>query len=536
MQQPRVPAHAIRSRATRSDAIRSHAIRSHATRSHATRSHATRSDAIRSHAIRRSVGWPIGIAIVVALAACGGDERSPTPVGATESVAGDGSAIDPKIVEQGLDRGAVELFDTADATIAAEARAALLDPAAESARNDVRGGIGLHYAGSLRDAIEFFRPHEGGNGRSCATCHRPEDHFGLTPRTVEARWQRLQERRKTDPGADDPLFRSIDADDFDSDFTTLRTKALVRVTIPLPPNVKRSDDPTATTVSVLRAVPTVINARFTAPFQTDGSQSTLEEQALQAMRHHSQIGFDPPPKTLTRLADFQRNLFSSPRTRRLARALDEGSEPPSSDPPLGAEEQRGRLAFDEFCATCHGGPTQTKNQDGRFLPVFARGPLGSGGEAFVNIFTGTPRPPPPGLPPPAPPTPLFFDGLPSAGLPILPFSVTLPTGVVAATATSDPGRGLVTGDFREFGRFDIPTLFGIAKTAPYFHDNSAADLDEVIAHYQALFRFLAFLDDTGGFFAPPANGQGCAPGTCGFRPIPESEIPALKAYLARLGQ
>jgi hypothetical protein len=99
------------------------------------------------------------------------------------------------------------------------------------------------------DAIEFFRPHKTGNGRSCATCHRPEDNFALTPATVEARYQAWQARRRHDSSADDPLFRSIDADDFDQDFTTLRTKALVRVALPLAANVKLEDDPTATRCS-----------------------------------------------------------------------------------------------------------------------------------------------------------------------------------------------------------------------------------------------------------------------------------------------
>jgi hypothetical protein len=83
---------------------------------------------------------------------------------------------------------------------------------------------GVVFDGRILDAIEFFRPHRTGNGRSCATCHRPEDHFALTPATVEARYQAWQARRRRDPTADDPLFRSIDADDFDQDFTTLRTK------------------------------------------------------------------------------------------------------------------------------------------------------------------------------------------------------------------------------------------------------------------------------------------------------------------------
>src|SRR6185369_17529322 len=66
---------------------------------------------------------------------------------------------------------------------------------------------------ALKGAVNFFLPFPGGNGRSCATCHVAEDGFALSPATVEARWQRLQWLRKLFNNSDDPLFRSIDADD-----------------------------------------------------------------------------------------------------------------------------------------------------------------------------------------------------------------------------------------------------------------------------------------------------------------------------------
>jgi cytochrome c peroxidase len=37
------------------------------------------------------------------------------------------------------------------------------------------------------------------------------------------------------------------------------------------------------------------------------------------------------------------------------------------------------------------------------------------------------------------------------------------------------------------GFFKIPTLWGVKKTAPYFHDNSAKTLEEVAAFYTNLF-------------------------------------------------
>ena len=378
----------------------------------------------------------------------------------------------------------------------------------------------LVFDGNIADAIEFFTPHEGGNGRSCATCHRPEDNFALTPATVEARYQAWQARLRRDSTADDPLFRSIDADDFDRDFTTLRTKALVRVVLPLPPNVALADDPTATSVSVWRAVPTVVNASMTAPFQADGRLETLSEQALSAMRAHSEITRDPKQRVLRQLASFQEHLFSSARVRNVARALAAGTSAPHPDPPLNPLEKDGRATFRQFCVSCHGGPTQTVNTDGQFLPVPQRGPLPTGAQAFVNIFVQTPRPIP------------FFDGLPTVNLRDRTYMVTQ-DGTQRTLVTSDPGRGLITGDAREFGRFDVPTLFGVARTAPYFHDNSAATLADVVRHYQALFELLTFFGNQ-GLFAPAQNGQGCDAGECTFEELSDDRVPGLLAYLRTL--
>src|SRR5215470_9885456 len=108
----------------------------------------------------------------------------------------------------------------------------------------------------------------GGTGRACADCHMPTNSFQLSPANAEARYQSLQFRRQFDPKADDPLFRPIDADDFRihgasaSDFTTLRRNGLIRITLPLPANVKLIDLatnlPSADTfVDVWRALPSV---------------------------------------------------------------------------------------------------------------------------------------------------------------------------------------------------------------------------------------------------------------------------------------
>ena len=169
-----------------------------------------------------------------------------------------------------------------------------------------RSEPGNPHSGEAFFKVDF--PNVHGNGRSCATCHVPEESFQLTPANVEARYQALQELRLTDPLADDPLFRSVDANDDADDFTNLRTHALVRVFIKLPTDAQGQklmwpvSDPSATIVSVWRSTPTVMNTAFTAPYQLDGRQPTLQAQALGALVGHSEIANEPKDRFLDDVA------------------------------------------------------------------------------------------------------------------------------------------------------------------------------------------------------------------------------------------
>jgi cytochrome c peroxidase len=53
--------------------------------------------------------------------------------------------------------------------------------------------------------------------------------------------------------------------------------------------------------------------------------------------------------------------------------------------------------------------------------------------------------------------------------------------------TSDPGRAMITGKCADIGKVKGPVLRGLAARAPYFHNGSAATLDEVIAFYDRRF-------------------------------------------------
>jgi hypothetical protein len=54
--------------------------------------------------------------------------------------------------------------------------------------------------------------------------------------------------------------------------------------------------------------------------------------------------------------------------------------------------------------------------------------------------------------------------------------------------TTDPGRAMITGKWRDIGKFKGPVLRALAARAPYFHNGSAATLEDVIQFYETRFR------------------------------------------------
>jgi cytochrome c peroxidase len=392
-----------------------------------------------------------------------------------------------------------------------------------------------------------------GNGRACADCHMLSDHFQLSPANVEARFQNLQARRLENPHADDPLFRPVDANDYRingdraSDFSNLRENALIRITFPLPPNMHLIDPATnlpssETSVDVWRMVPTVNNVKLTGPdginpwprgpnpsggYQLDGRFATLQEQALAALTVHAEIQVAPLQGMLDDLSAFESVLFSSRGVRRLSNAVSAGVTPlPDADPPLNELEQAGKVVFTRACGQCHGGPGQSTPQ----APAVR----------YHDISTQCPRPVDTG---PLAPRFVFKPCPASLARNVRTYEITLPKGVTSPNGSStirrtssDPGRALLTG-FATLGppaaddwnKLDVPSLRGISKTAPYFHNNSAATLEEVVDHYTAFFKRVQ-ANVVGTKLPPAISTDGVSPDR---PPLPE-EVPALLAYLRKL--
>jgi cytochrome c peroxidase len=335
----------------------------------------------------------------------------------------------------------------------------------------------------------------GGNGRTCLTCHS-EQSGTVSPEEA---------RRRFRINPHDPLFVHDGSDDDDGDgfgdgthATRMLADATVLMRIPLPPNVTLKHDPGARFVTVRRGIPTTINTPALDPvLMLDGRQPTLESQALGAITDHAQATRVVRAQELELIAGFQQHaprFFSSAALFFFAH----GASAPGLPEGRTASEKRGRTFFEEVppdfsvvppnfkvgaCATCHSGPLL--NHTNPFLPL----PVPPG-TRFQSVLVSE---------------------LNEAGNPSIDFvfhNQNVPGGIIELSSP-DPGRALITGraddsdptspasTFDNLNAFKIPPLRGIRRTAPYFHDNSAKTLEDVLRHYRTFFAIATDLDGPG---------------------------------------
>ncbi len=331
--------------------------------------------------------------------------------------------------------------------------------------------------GVRRDGKHLFEKETfGGNGRTCLTCHSAATGT-VSPKDAAA-------RLAANPG--DPLFVHDGSDDgFGNGTSRMVTHATIKMEIPLPLNVRLADDP-ARSVTVLRGIPTTLNTPALDPvLMLDGRQPTLQLQATGAIQQHAQVLVAPKAADLDRIKEFQLTdaFFTSVELRNFAHGG------PAPTLPLGrtASERRGRRFFEDLpagpdgkdglCSVCHSGPLL--NQTNKFLQ-----------DVGVN------------LPPGSRFQTVLVSELNKLGNPVRHFIFTNPDGTETDVFSPDPGRALITGIANDVGTFDslnafkISPLRGISRTAPYFHDNSAATLEEVLDHYDQFFQIVS-----GGFLS-----------------------------------
>lgn len=313
----------------------------------------------------------------------------------------------------------------------------------------------------------FERETFGGNGRTCLTCHS-RDTGTVSP-------QDAQHRFAANPA--DPLFLGDGSDDgLGHGAMRMQQDATVLVRIALPDNVSLAHDPSARSVVLRRGVPSTLNTpALDAVLMLDGRQPDLLAQARGAITDHAQATREPRPDELAHIAAFQQTpaFFSSAATMKYAYLGVKPELPPGRT----ESEQRGRRFFVDappqgdfktgLCSGCHSGPML--NETNEFIPV---PPLRRGGR-FQSVGVSE------------------FN---AAGNPVLDYLFRNADGSTTTVSSADPGRALITGnaqDAESLNAFKIPSLWGAARTAPYFHDNSAKTLEDVARHYALFFSVVS---------------------------------------------
>lgn len=313
----------------------------------------------------------------------------------------------------------------------------------------------------------FERETFGGNGRTCLTCHSRATGT-INPKDAQRRFAH-------DPK--DPLFLADGSDDGQGGGSArIRKDATILVRISLPDNVSLANDSFARSVVVRRGVPSTLNTPALDPvLMWDGRQPDLVAQARGALSDHAQASKQPKQRDLELIAAFQHlpTFFSSVPLLKYAYA---GIEPKLPEGRTAAEKRGRRFFLDlppegdfkgGLCAGCHSGPMLNETNEFIPAPPFQRGGrFQSVGVSEIN----------------------------SAGNPVYDFVFKNTDGTTTTLSSPDPGRALITGNARDFesaNAFKIPSLWGVARTAPYFHDNSAQSLDDVVRHYALFFSLIS---------------------------------------------
>jgi cytochrome c peroxidase len=352
--------------------------------------------------------------------------------------------------------------------------------------------------GSIDLDNEFFQDF-GTNGRTCGTCHTPEEGWSISAEKVQERFFAT--------GGLHPIFRPVDgANAPNADVSTsaarlqaysmLLDRGVIRVGIGIPAGAEFElmavDDPygyaSAAELSLFRRPLPSANLGFIPAVMWDGRETSgatiperLAGQANNATLGHAQATASLTTGERTAIVDFEAALTSAQTFTYFVGSLNAAGA--NGGPAFLASQPRVAAPFNLFDAWA---------SQPSFLPraAVARGQAlfnGTNANGFScrachsvqNVGTSL--------------APIFFDIGMSAGsrrTPDLPLYTlrNLTTGEVRQT--TDPGRALITGKWSDVDRFKVPSLRALGARAPYFHNGSAEDLVEVVAHYQDALGFV----------------------------------------------
>ncbi len=396
----------------------------------------------------------------------------------------------------------------------------------------------------------FFQP-LGTNGRTCQTCHQPAAAWTITPPQIQVAFLASLGTAPLFRPVDGAVCPNADVSTFQSRinaYSLVLSKGLIRVFLPLPssPTLQFSivsvqdpyncttnptygltsygpTQPSAGIVSVYRRPLPATNLPFLTTIMWDGREPTLQSQVLDAVAIHAQGTTVPTSDQVAQAVAFEQGLYSAQAGDFGAGYLNDanatggpfalsqlpfyvGINDPLGQNPTGA-------AFNPDAMTLYaawGDPAQAgSGPTGAARAAVARGeklfnekPISITGVAGLNDKLGMPviagncttchDTPNVGdhsvkLPIDIGVVAPLAAGLDTSGLPV--FTLRCDSGPLAGQVfmVTDPGKALISGQCADIGKMKGPILRGLAARAPYFHNGSAATLQDAVEFYNTRF-------------------------------------------------
>src|SRR6266849_6553409 len=388
----------------------------------------------------------------------------------------------------------------------------------------------------------------GTNGRTCFSCHQPQNGWTVSAASVQARFYASF--------GTDPIFRLVDGatcptDDVSSieakhqAYSLLLSKGLIRIGLPVPATaqfrIASVDDPyncntnpatgltspTSGIVSVYRRPLPATNLGFLSAIMWDGREPSLASQAIDATLGHAQAATPPTSAQQQQIVNFESGIFTAQLFDNKAKFLnaDGATGGPVAlqkqlagffigiNDPLGLNPKGTPFTstiFDLYQAWRkiggYGDEAAYRRSVARGEDLFNNTPINITGVAGLNDvlnqpsiqgFCGTCHDTP-DVGNHSVKAPLNISvanagadappALDISGLPV--FTLQCVTGPLAGKsfAVTDPGRALISGNCADIGKLKGPILRGLAGRAPYFHNGSAATLLDVVNFYDERFN------------------------------------------------
>jgi cytochrome c peroxidase len=389
-----------------------------------------------------------------------------------------------------VDGGADLLVDSEQLAVTIPNNAPKSNPLGSASTFSANGGVDLDN--------EFFDDF-GTNGRTCGTCHTPEEGWTISAEEVQDRFFAT--------GGLHPIFRLVDgANSPNADvssfnkrlqaYSMLLERGVIRVGIGIPANAEFElidvDDPynfaSAAELSLFRRPLPSANLGFIPAVMWDGRVATgatipdrLAEQANGATLGHAQATTPLTAGEREAIVDFEFALTSAQTFAFFIGNLTSAGA--NGGPEFLASQARVNAPFNLFDAWNSQPSFSARRSVARGQALFngtnANGGSCRGCHNVQNVGTSF--------------APIFFDIGVSAGsrrTPDMPLYTLRNKTTGEERETTDPGRALITGLWSDVDRFKAPSLRALGARAPYFHNGSADSLYDVVEHYEDALGFV----------------------------------------------